>query len=326
MNRILLHDKLQMKIPLLLSLFALLLTMVEGLPSLPWLVDNLQSYRQWKQAYSIEYASTSEDLFRLMVFIQNKREIDQHNRLESPYKLGVNQFTAMTHSEFVQKMSNLRIPSSTRRVEFEEASQVGVDIDWVKAGAVKPVRSEGQCGASYAYAALAAIESQLFIKKKLDVSLSWQQILDCSSSYGNYGCNGGYMTNCFDYARDKGLTTESAYPYTATTGKCKINSGDYKVTSYTVVPPGSCNALTNALSQGPVSIAIDSSQLQSYHSGIFTCRTPSSPSSGALMVGQNDQGWKVQMNFGKTWGVEGYIYLAPGNSCSVCDIASIPQI
>ena len=109
-----------------------------------------------------------------------------------------------------------------------EPSKVGIDIDWVKAGAVKAVREEGQCGASYAYAALAAIEGQLFINKKLNVDLSWQQILDCSSSYGNHGCSGGYMTYCFDYAQDKGLTTEQAYPYTAsngTTGKCKINSG-----------------------------------------------------------------------------------------------------
>ena len=44
------------------------------------------------------------------------------------------------------------------------------------------------------------------------------------------------------------------------------------------------------------------------------------------MVGQNDTAWKVQMNFGLTWGMDGYIYLAPGNSCAVCDYASIPQI
>lgn len=134
------------------------------------------------------------------------------------------------------------------------------------------------------------------------------------------------MTSCFNYAKDKGLTTESAYPYTATTGKCQINSGSYKVSSYVEIPKGSCNGITNALSQGPVSIAIDAFQMQSYHSGIFKCKTPSSPSSGALMVGQNDTAWKVQMNFGKSWGIDGYLYLAPGNSCSVCDVASIPKL
>jgi len=261
-----------------------------------------------------------------MVFLKNKQDIDDHNKLDSQYKLGVNKFTALTHREFIEIVSDIRGLPHSPRVQDEIPTKVGISIDWSTTGAVKPVRDEGQCGASYAYAALAAIEAQLYIKTMTSVNLSWQQILDCSSSYGNYGCNGGLMTNCFKYAHDKGLTTEEAYPYTASSAKCKIDSGQYKVTKYAEGPKGSCTTLTNLLNQGPVSIGIDSTPLQSYHSGIFTCNSSSTASSGALMVGQTDTAWKVQMNFGEKSGIKGYIYLSPGNNCAVCDYVSIPCV
>jgi C1A family cysteine protease len=53
-----------------------------------------------------------------------------------------------------------------------------------------PVKNQGMCASCWAFATVAAFESLLLIKGK-NVLLSEQQLVDCSSKYGNKGCHGG---------------------------------------------------------------------------------------------------------------------------------------
>ena len=68
--------------------------------------------------------------------------------------------------------------------------------------------------ASWAFSATAAIEGQYYRETGQLLSLSEQQLIDCSVDFGNAGCHGGHMVNSFKYViKNGGLCKESDYDY-----------------------------------------------------------------------------------------------------------------
>ena len=48
-------------------------------------------------------------------------------------------------------------------------------------------------------------------------------MVDCSTKFGNYGCDGGLMDMAFLYTMSvKGLMSEEDYPYTGEDGDCQF--------------------------------------------------------------------------------------------------------
>jgi C1A family cysteine protease len=241
------------------------------------------------------------------------------------------------------------------RVNFEDLDLPAVEdlpaeVDWVSAGAVTPVLNQGQCGSCYSFSALESVESAYFLETGKLVNLSEQQIVDCSSAYGNEGCNGGEMSSVFQYIIDNGICLEKDYPYKAVDGTCKKCKSALKIDSFVDVTPNSETALQQAVSLRPIAIAIeaDQSSFQFYSSGVLTSSCGTALDHGVELVGygtySNDNGdhvsrgsssnngidyWKVRNSWGKSWGMDGYILLArnvkqKGGQCGIAMQPSYP--
>ena len=132
-------------------------------------------------------------------------------------------------------------------------------VDWRTEGAVTPVKNQGQCGSCWAFSATGSMEGAYFLKNKTLNSFSEQQLVDCSTTQGNQGCNGGLMDYAFTYAESTKMETESDYPYTGRDGSCSAKGGVANVSDFTDVTVNDPTALATALQNGPVSVAVDAS-------------------------------------------------------------------
>lgn len=200
-------------------------------------------------------------------------------------------------------------------------------FDWRSKGVVTPVKNEGSCDASWAFAVTGLVESDHAIRAGALKDLSEQELIDCNGS--GSGCNGGSPIDALRTLIAKGgLATEAAYPYTARAGQCKLSTAVATIPGAGRVPPGDEESLQAYLTHGPVLALIDASHpaFASYKGGVYyepACRTDN-PTRAVLIVGSGMIGgqdyWIVKNSLGTSWGENGYIRMRRNNNN--CGIAS----
>ncbi|XP_016385416.1 uncharacterized protein LOC107721767 [Sinocyclocheilus rhinocerous] len=307
-------------------------------------------FHAWKMKFGKIYRSVEEESQRKQTWLSNRKLVLVHNMMADQgiksYRLGMTYFADMSNEEYRQvafhgclgSMNNTKARGGATFFRLKDAVVLPSSMDWRDKGYVTGVKDQGQCGSCWAFSATGALEGQTFKKTGKLVSLSEQQLVDCSGSFGNMGCNGGLMDQAFQYIEaNGGLDTEESYPYEAIDDQCRFNPSTVGATctGYVDVASGDESALQEAVATiGPVSVAIDAghSSFQLYESGIYS--EPECSSSdldhGVLAVGYGSSSgedyWIVKNSWGLDWGDKGYILMSrnKSNQCGIATAASYP--
>ncbi|KAK1133260.1 cathepsin L1-like [Acipenser oxyrinchus oxyrinchus] len=301
-------------------------------------------WQEWKGLHGKQYSEETES-YRRMVWEDNWRFIEQHNQEHAAgkhsYKLGMNHFGDLTDQEF-NKMNGFRPDPALRKLPVFNSTGSTVrpkSIDWRGKGYVTRVKNQGTCGSCWAFSATGALEGQYFKKTGRLVSLSEQNLVDCTEEYKyrNCGCHGGFVNIAFQYVIDHGITSEQSYPYTEKDDKPCRYTEQLKVTSISGFKRTDYKDEKNLRDAvgtvGPISVSVDASTFKLYKSGIYFNKTcTQSVNHAVLAVGYgkegNDTFWILKNSWGLDWGERGYMRLAKDkdNHCGIANQAIYPII
>ena len=286
--------------------------------------------------YNKTYETADEFQKASDIFDYNSQSIFLH-----PYsfQLDINEFADVHPYHFNKQYkgydTSVKKTASCKTFHSNNKSALPESVDWRTKNAVTPVKNQGQCGSCWSFSATGALEGAWAIAKGQLLSLSEQQLMDCSIPYGDMVCKGGLMDNAFEYAIDYGMCSETDVPYEAQKSSCQDCNHVATYAGCVDVTPNNQMHLKEAVSQGPVSVAIeaDTAAFQFYSGGVITgeaCGT--SLDHGVLVVGygeeNNEKYWLVKNSWGDSWGDDGYVKIARSESEDdegVCGIAMQPS-
>lgn len=112
-------------------------------------------YTSWMAKHGKAFNGLGEKERRCEIFKDNLRFIDEHNRQNRTYKVGLNSFADLTNEEYraiylgtrtdpKRRITKSKNPS--QRYAFRASEKLPASVDWRVKGAINPIKNQGSCG------------------------------------------------------------------------------------------------------------------------------------------------------------------------------------
>jgi C1A family cysteine protease len=260
----------------------------------------------------------------------------------TPWEMAYTSMTALTETERVIRLGvplDPTIDDAQREAEAQaalaahasaatEAVGAPTSFDLRNAGGgnyTTPVKEQGGCGSCVAFGSAGAMEHVARYTRRttgLPLDLSEAHLFYCYGRAEGRNCgNGWFPLPALTAARDKGITFEDYYPYTAGDQNCTNLNADWpnrvaKVTELQNIT-SNVTAMKEYISQfGSIAACFDVYQdFFSYKDGVYKHVTGAIAGGHCVvLIGYDDsQGcWIAKNSWGSAWGAGGFFKIAYG--------------
>ncbi|CDW84526.1 UNKNOWN [Stylonychia lemnae] len=324
--------------------------------------DDLYLFNQFATEYSKSFKTLPEFKEALTNFKAQNDAIKKYNANSKDTKLGLNQFSDWPAARYAEisrikqfkkedqnnQTSNITRSSDLGKIADDLSKQdktsnnsrklqaIPANFDHRQRNIITSVKNQLNCGSSYAFAAMAQVESYYLMTnptKHKNVDLSEQFLVDCSYGFmgKNFGCSGGTVAHTYIFMTRYFYPKESVYPYSGKLQACNSAAQSKNPYGYVsnaiIMTTTSSAALMQVVYQMPVValVASSSSVFRNYKTGIIT----SSQCTGnldlaVLIVGWGTSGtvkyWIIKNQWGTTWGENGYAKIQMTDQRGTCGI------